>query len=82
MLFQFDSLMDFLTMDGHGIYVWLSYAVTGIALLLLAVSPTIQQRRFIIQQKRQQRIEEGAVRRQQQSALDTSLKEDTSENTR
>lgn len=64
MLFQFDSLMDFLMMDGHGIYVWLSYAATLIALSLLAIFPTIQQRRFIIQQKRQERIQEGAARRQ------------------
>ncbi|MFT6102597.1 MAG: heme exporter protein D [Granulosicoccus sp.] len=59
MFFQFDTLMDFLYMGGHGIYVWPSYAVTLTALLLLAFLPTIQQRRFIIQQKRQQRIEQG-----------------------
>ena len=59
MMFQFDTLMDFLQMGGHGMYVWLSYAATLLALLLLAFSPTIQQRRFIIQQKRQQRIELG-----------------------
>jgi len=59
MSFQFDTIMDFLHMGGHGIYVWPSYAVTLAALLLLALSPTIQQRRFIIQQKRQQRIEQG-----------------------
>jgi len=67
MLFQFDSISDFVIMNGHGIYVWLSYAITLFALVLLAISPTIQQRRFIIQQKRQQRIEEGIAKRQSSS---------------
>ncbi len=57
-MFQFESIIDFFLMGGHGIYVWSSYALTLLALLFLAVSPYIQQRAFIIQQKRQQRIEE------------------------
>ncbi|MFT7387480.1 MAG: heme exporter protein D [Candidatus Endobugula sp.] len=63
MMFQFDSIIDFLQMNGHGIYVWLSYAAALLLLLLLAFSPTVQQRRFIIQQKRQQRIEQGVKQR-------------------
>jgi heme exporter protein D len=59
MIFQFESIADFFLMDGHGIYVWSSYAITFLALLFLVASPFIQQRTFIIQQKRQQRIEEG-----------------------
>lgn len=58
-MFQFTSVSDFLLMDGHGLYVWASYAITLLALVFLAISPSIQQRAFIIQQKRQQRIEEG-----------------------
>ncbi|EGG93563.1 hypothetical protein IMCC1989_1073 [gamma proteobacterium IMCC1989] len=58
-MFQFASVSDFLLMDGHGLYVWASYAITLLALVFLAISPSIQQRAFIIQQKRQQRIEEG-----------------------
>jgi heme exporter protein D len=59
MIFQFESIADFFLMDGHGIYVWASYAITSLALVFLVVSPSIQQRAFIIQQKRQQRIEKG-----------------------
>ena len=59
MIFQFESITDFFLMDGHGIYVWASYAITLLALVFLVVSPSIQQRAFIIQQKRQQRVEEG-----------------------
>jgi heme exporter protein D len=58
-VFQFESVADFFLMDGHGLYVWASYAITLLVLVLLAVSPSIQQRAFIIQQKRQQRIENG-----------------------
>jgi len=58
-VFQFESIADFFLMNGHGIYVWSSYVITLLSLLLLAILPSLQQRHFIIQQKRQQRIEEG-----------------------
>lgn len=56
-MFQFDSLLDFLLMDGHGFYVWFSYVVTFVALFILAFWPYRQQRTLIIQLKRQQRID-------------------------
>lgn len=31
MTFQFESISDFFAMGGYGFYVWLSYAVTFIA---------------------------------------------------
>ncbi|MEG9490673.1 heme exporter protein CcmD [Mannheimia indoligenes] len=32
MTFQFESISDFFAMGGYGFYVWLSYAVTFIAM--------------------------------------------------
>lgn len=52
MKFQFDSLPDFLTMAGHGPYVWACYAITFGLMLYLAVTPTIRSRQFLRQQKR------------------------------
>jgi len=57
MAFQFEGLLDFLTMSGHGSYVWASYAVTLLALLFLVVIPIYQRKNLAQQIKRQQRIE-------------------------
>ncbi|ODS24758.1 heme exporter protein CcmD [Candidatus Endobugula sertula] len=59
MLFQFESLTDFMYMSGHGPYVWGSYIVTAIALGALVVLPLLKQRQSFIRLKRQQRIEAG-----------------------
>ncbi|WP_299947390.1 heme exporter protein CcmD [uncultured Microbulbifer sp.] len=56
MQFQFSSFADFLMMDGHGIYVWISYAVTFAALTALALYPWITRRRIQRELQRQQRI--------------------------
>lgn len=57
--FQFESLNDFLVMDGHGVYVWASYVVTAIALTLLVLIPSVKRRQLLIRLQRQQRIDEG-----------------------
>lgn len=56
MTFQFNSLIDFLNMAGHGPYVWASYAITTIALVTLVVYPLMQKKQIIAQIRRQQRI--------------------------
>lgn len=52
MTFQFDSLHDFLTMAGHGPYVWSCYAITVAFMLYLALAPSLRSRQFIREQKR------------------------------
>ncbi len=57
MSFQFETLTDFLSMDGHGTYVWASYIVTAIALKILVWYPFSKQKESLVRIKRQQRIE-------------------------
>lgn len=59
MIFQFDSLLAFMAMGGHGIYVWACYAITLGVLALLAVVPLWQRRQLVIQLQRQQKIAQG-----------------------
>jgi len=59
MNFQFDSLSDFMTMSGHGAFVWASYMVTFLALLIMVVIPVIQKKQMRQQLQRQRIIEKG-----------------------
>jgi heme exporter protein D len=52
MKFQFESLHDFLLMNGHGPYVWVCFAVTLGLMLYLVLAPAVRSRQFIRQQKR------------------------------
>ncbi|GAB2883226.1 heme exporter protein CcmD [Microbulbifer echini] len=58
MQFQFSSFADFLAMDGHGIYVWISFAVTFIALAAMALYPRLARRHLQRELLNQQRIEQ------------------------
>jgi heme exporter protein D len=57
MMFQFETLADFLLMNGHGVYVWSSYVLTAIALSVLGWLPYRKKQALIIQLKRHQRID-------------------------
>lgn len=48
---QFQSLHEFLWMNGHGPYVWSSYAITFFAMAMLVWIPCMQRTRFLKQQK-------------------------------
>lgn len=52
MTFQFDSLREFVLMNGHGPYVWACFIITFALMLYLAMAPGIRTRHFISQQKR------------------------------
>lgn len=52
MKFQFESLHDFVTMAGHGPYVWACYAITFALMLYLVMAPRVRTRQFIREQKR------------------------------
>lgn len=56
MTFQFDSLLSFMTMSGHGPFVWSAYGITFAALLYLVINPLLQRRQFFSEQQRLQRI--------------------------
>ena len=56
MTFQFENLSELLAMNGHGAFVWASYFITIVALLVIVVIPVIQQRQLFKQLQRQQRI--------------------------
>lgn len=43
---QFESLSEFLTMGGHGLYVWLSYGVGVVLITYNLVAPRIRYRQF------------------------------------
>lgn len=59
MNFQFESFNDFMTMSGHGVFVWVSYGVTFLALLLLVIIPMMQKKQMRQQLKRQRIIEQA-----------------------
>lgn len=56
MKFQFESIADFIAMNGHGPYVWASYAITFAVLVFLLVSPVLQKKAFVKQQQKQQKL--------------------------
>lgn len=47
---SFDSLQDFIAMDGHGSYVWSSYALALGVLVFIIVTPLRRRRRFLAEQ--------------------------------
>ena len=63
MTFQFENFHDFMTMSGHGSFVWASYGVAIALLLWLVFRPLIQKSRFLRNHRQQQKLAE--VRRKQ-----------------
>jgi heme exporter protein D len=51
MSFYFNSLQDFFWMDGHGPYVWASYAVTIVVFIGLAAAPLLRKASFVKRQR-------------------------------
>lgn len=60
MKFQFESLADFMTMSGHGPYVWACYAITFVALIFLVVNPVLQKKALIKQQKKLRKLAQSS----------------------
>lgn len=44
---SFDSFSEFLAMGGHGKYVWLSYAIALVVIVINIVNPVIQKKKVI-----------------------------------
>ncbi|GLX79167.1 hypothetical protein tinsulaeT_25070 [Thalassotalea insulae] len=68
---QFSSLSEFIAMDGHGFYVWLSYGVSTALLLLLVLMSLAKKKNIITQiqqrQKREQKLKQAALKQQTQA---------------
>ncbi|HBD12159.1 MAG TPA: heme exporter protein CcmD [Porticoccaceae bacterium] len=57
--FQFDNLSGFLTMGGHGVYVWTAYAVSLVVLSMLVVAPLRRSRKRLLELGRRLQQEEA-----------------------
>lgn len=58
MRFQFDSLTDFIQMDGHGFYVWLAYAIAFVVIAWVLITPAIQLKSMRAQARRAQQLQQ------------------------
>ncbi|WP_193165341.1 heme exporter protein CcmD [Microbulbifer hainanensis] len=65
MQFQFASIADFLSMNGHGVYVWIAYGISFAALAALALQPALRRRSMQRELARQQRIQQRRRERTQ-----------------
>lgn len=66
--FQFNSLTDFISMSGHGPYVWVCYILTLLALVYLLISPILAQRQFKKSLQRQDKIAKAQLYNQENGA--------------
>lgn len=56
---SFDSFSEFLAMDGHGLYVWLSYAIALVLFVINLVSPLLRKKQLVSELKRRLRREKS-----------------------
>ena len=56
----FDSLQEIIAMDGHGMFVWSAYLVTGAVIALLLAAPVRRRRRLLRQLSGELRRSAGA----------------------
>ncbi len=56
MSMYFDSWSGFLSMEGHGLYVWSAYAVAAVVIGYNLIAPFITKRQVVAQVRRQERL--------------------------
>ncbi len=56
MKFQFTDFAAFMSMQGHGPYVWAAYGITFIAIVYLVIAPIMEARAFFKQQQKLQKL--------------------------
>ncbi|MFW1677706.1 heme exporter protein CcmD [Pontibacter sp. JAM-7] len=54
---SFSSLSEFFAMGGHGLYVWLSYAIALVVLILNVINPVMQKKKVLADLSRRLRRE-------------------------
>jgi heme exporter protein D len=57
MQFQFENILDFIQMSGHGPYVWASYVLTFAVIGILIYIPYKLKRQIVAQLRRKQKLE-------------------------
>jgi heme exporter protein D len=57
---SFESFGDFLAMDGHGLYVWLSYGLTLAVVVVNVLAPIAGRRRYLREQADTERRRQAA----------------------
>lgn len=60
MTFQFESLIDFITMNGHGRFVWSAYAITLVGFAYLCIAPLLAHREMVKRELKKKSREEDA----------------------
>lgn len=77
---QFDSFSAFWAMGGYGFYVWLSYGVTALLLIILVIASRNQKAAVIAhiraRQKREQKLRQAAALQKQQQITASPLADD------
>lgn len=61
--FAFENLSDFFLMNGHGPYVWSSYAIT-FTVIAIMVSLPVMRRKTLIKLQRAQSLRESVIQQQ------------------
>ena len=56
----FDSVQAAMTMDGHGVYVWMAYLVAIAVIAIVLVAPTLRSKRILKQLAGEHRREQHA----------------------
>lgn len=51
------NLSEFITMGGHGVYVWSAYGITATVLILLFLPPVLGKRQLVQAEARRRRRE-------------------------
>lgn len=54
---SFETFADFIAMGGHGLYVWLSYAIALAVIAVNIVNPLLHKRQIFTEQARRLRRE-------------------------
>jgi heme exporter protein D len=60
--FQFESVADFMSMSGHGPYVWACYAIAAACLTYLLVAPMLRRQSLMADLRRQAKIADRDVK--------------------
>lgn len=55
----FESLSDFINMDGHGLYVWSAYAVGAVIIAFNLLSPKQLRKKLVKDHQRRMRREQS-----------------------
>ncbi|MBM95014.1 MAG: heme exporter protein CcmD [Oceanospirillaceae bacterium] len=68
---EFNSFAEFLAMGRHGLYVWLSYGITAVIVVINVILPMMQRRRFLKEQRQRMRRERRNQTGEKQHASST-----------